>query len=612
MLIHIRHWVIGPPLPTRELEGQSLSKLRALAAFSPDALSSIAYANQEIYLALVLAGSAGLNLTLPVGLAITSLLVLVAISYLQTVHAYPSGGGSYAVTRANLGELPGLLAAAALLIDYLLTAAVSLTAAVAAIASAFPVLWPYRVTVALLFLFIITIANLRGAKESGTVMAVPVYLFIGSYLGMLGYGLIRLLFMPGETPPIAPPQAVAPLTTALILRAFAAGCTALTGVEAISNGVPAFVPPKSRNAAQTLLAMALLMGLLFAGSIALTQAFSVVSGPEETILSALARRIVGSGVVHWFIQIATMLILAVAANTSFAGFPRLAAVLAEDGFVPQQFRQLGDRLVYANAIVALSLAAALLIVAFGGDTHALIPLFAVGVFMAFTLSQTGMVLHWWHERGANWWLKAVLNGMGAAATAVTLVVVGMSKFREGAWITILLIPLMVIAFRGIRRHYAAVRAQLAVTDGAMPSTTNARPRVVIPVSGAHRSALEAVAYARSISDDVTAVYVEIEPDSADRVRKAWQLICPEVPLVAVPSPYRSLLGPLFAYLDELDRCCDDSQLATVILPEVVPARWWQAVLHNHASLAIRRALVYRRRTLGFQRTIIEVPYHLDR
>ncbi|MBN1249022.1 MAG: APC family permease [Anaerolineae bacterium] len=612
MLAQIRHWLIGPPLPTQELEDQSLSKVRALAAFSPDALSSIAYANEEIYLALVIAGSAGLALTLPIGLAITLLLILVAISYLQTVYAYPSGGGSYAVTSANLGRLPGLVAASALLIGYLLTAAVSLTAAVAAIASAFPGLWPYRVPVALVLLAIITLANLRGTRESGAVMAVPVYLFVVSYLGMLGFGLIRLLLGMPAPAPVAVPAPVEALTSALILRAFASGCTALTGIEAISNGVPVFQEPRSRNAAKTLVTMALLMGLLFAGSIGLTQAFHIVSGPEETILSALARSIVGPGAFHWFIQITTMAILAVAANTSFAGFPRLAAALAEDGFVPRQLRNLGDRLVYTNAIVALSLATAFLIIVFGGDTHALIPLFAVGVFLAFTLSQTGMVVHWWRTRGRGWQAKSVLNTIGAVATGATVLIVGVSRFIEGAWITIVLIPILVAGFLSIRRHYALVGAQLSIKPGAASCTAALRPRIVIPVSGLHRGTLEAVGYARTISSDITAVYVEIEPGSTARIRETWQRACPDVPLVAVPSPYRSLLGPLFACLDDLDLQNNDGQLATVVLPEVVPAHLWQALLHNRASLSIRTALLYRRRVLGYQRTIIEVPFHLDR
>ena len=611
MWTQLRNKVIGPPLPTHELEGQSLTKLQALAAFSPDALSSIAYANEEIYLALVVAGSAGLALTFPIGVAITLLLVLVALSYLQTVYAYPSGGGSYAVTRANLGILPGLVAAAALLIGYLLTAAVSLTAAVAAIASAFPALWPYRVQIALLFLLAITLANLRGTKESGSLMAVPVYLFVLSYLGMLAYGLIRLIVAgPGPLAP-SPLPSTQTLTSALVLRAFASGCTALTGIEAISNGVPVFQVPKPRNAGRTLLAMAILMGLLFAGSVGLTQAFSVTTGPEETILSALAQRIVGKGVLHWFIQITTTLILAVAANTSFAGFPRLAAILSKEEFVPHQLRNLGDRLVYANAIGALSIAAAILIIAFGGDTHALIPLFAVGVFIAFTLSQAGMVVHWWHVRGPWWWAKALLNGIGAVATGATVVIVGVSKFLEGAWITVLLIPLLVGIFLEIRKHYDTANRQLSVARAKQASKRHPTPRIVVPISAVHQGIMEAVAYARAISPDVTAVYVEIDPGTAGNVEVAWQQCCPDVPLVVIPSPYRSLLTPLFDYLDEIDRQAADGQLATVVLPEVVPARWWQSLLHNQSALSIRTALLYRRRVLGFQRTIIDVPYHLE-
>jgi len=589
-----------------------LGKLSALAAFSPDALSSIAYANQEIYLALVVAGSAGLAKTFPVGLAITLLLILVAISYLQTLHAYPSGGGSYAVTRANLGLLPGLVAAAALLIGYLLTAAVSLTAAVAAIASAFPAIWAQRVPAALILLAIITLANLRGTRESGTVMTIPVYLFVVSYLGMLAYGTIRLLLglpLAVSTPAPTPAEA---LTMALVLRAFASGCTALTGIEAISNGVPVFQEPKSRNAATTLVAMAALMGVLFVGSVGLTQALHVTAGPDETILSALARSIVGEGPLHWFIQITTMAILAVAANTSFAGFPRLAAVLAEDGFLPRQMRHLGDRLVYTNAIVALNLATAVLIIVFGGDTHALVPLFAVGVFLAFTLSQAGMVRHWSRTRGKAWQAKAILNGVGAVATGATVLIVGISRFLEGAWITMIFIPLFVILFIYTRRHYTSVGAQLAPLIAPAERRAASKPRIVIPVSGFHRGTQEALRYARSISSNITAVYIEIEPDSAERVRKAWEEVCPDVPLAAVPSPYRSLIGPLFAYLDDLDRRANDGQLATVILPEIVPARWWQGLLHNHAAASIRRTLLYRRRVLGFQRTIIEVPHHLER
>ncbi len=608
---NLKYLLIGPPLPTQELQEKRLNKVRALAAFSPDALSSIAYANQEIYLGLVIAGSAGLALTMPIGVAIALLLIIVALSYFQTIQAYPSGGGSYSVTRANLGVVPGLVAGAALLIDYLLTAAVSLTAAVAAIASAFPALWPYRVWIALGFLLIIALANLRGLRETGTLMAIPVYLFIFTYLAMLAYGLARLLIEgPGDLIQVAPAP-IEPLTLIIALHAFSSGCTALSGVEAISNGVPVFQSPEARNARKTLLVMALLMGLLFVGSVGLTQGFAIIAGPEETILSALARRVLGHNFAYYVIQLTTMLILTVAANTSFAGFPRLTAILAEERFLPHQLRNLGERLVYANGIELLALATAALIVIFNGDTHALIPLFAVGVFLAFTLSQAGMVMHWWRERGAGWQWKLLLNGVGAVATAVTVFVVGMSKFVAGAWITIILIPLLVVIFLQIRRYYEDVRQQLSLRGQQPPVKTYPAPRVVIPIAGVHRAIFDAVGYARSISQDVTAVYIAVDDQEAAHVQETWMRWWPEVPLVIVPSPYRAVLKPLLDYLDQTDREHNDGQLATVVLPEFVPAQWWQGVFHNQTAWLIKAALLYRRRRLGYQRAIIDVPYHLQ-
>jgi amino acid transporter len=589
-----------------------LNKVRALAAFSPDALSSIAYANQEIYLGLVVAGSAALSLALPIGLAITGLLVIVALSYYQTIHGYPSGGGSYVVARENLGTLPGLVAAAALLVDYLLTAAVSLTAGVEAIASAFPALWSHRVTLSLLLLLLITLLNLRGLRETGTVMAIPVYLFLFTYLPMLAYGLVRLL-MGGPQPldPVAPAP-FQPLTALLLVRAFATGCTALTGIEAISNGVPSFQIPEARNAGRTLLVMALLMAVLFVGSIGLTQGLAVIAAPQETILSALARRLLGSGPAHVLIQASTMLILAVAANTSFAGFPRLAAILAGDGFLPRQLTSVGDRLVFANGIVLLSLGTAALIVAFGGDSHLLIPLFAVGVFLAFTLSQAGMVRHWWRLRGKNWRWHALINGTGALATAVTLGVVGVGKFGEGAWISIGLVPLLVLIFLRIRTHYRQVSEQLSLRGLPPDLKPFPHPRVVVPVSGVHRGMVDAIAYARSISGNVLALYIELEPGAGEAMQQQWQQWWPDVPLVVKPSPYRSILLPLLEFLDETDRQHNDGQLATVVLPEFVPAKWWQSLLHNQTTWQIKAALLYRRRQKGYQRAIIDVPYHLRR
>ena len=610
MLDKIKHLLIGDPLPTTLLHEKRLNKIRALAAFSPDALSSIAYANQEIYLGLAVAGAAGLGLAWPIGLAITGLLIIVAISYYQTIQGYPSGGGSYVVARENLGTTPGLVAASALLIDYVLTAAVSLTAGVEAIASAFPVLWPYRTEIALGILVIMMLANMRGLRETGTIMSIPVYLFLFTYIPMLGWGLIRLLTqgpMPLET--VAPPATV-PVTLFMIMHTFATGCTALTGIEAISNGVPSFQPPESKNAGRTLIVMAILMGLLFAGSIGLTQYLGVVATSQETILSALARQLLGSGAPYVIIQISTMLILSVAANTSFAGFPRLAAILAQDGFLPRQLTGLGDRLVFANGISSLAVAAGILIVVFGGDSHSLIPLFAVGVFMAFTLSQTGMVVHWFRERSKGWELKALFNGIGAVATLITLFVVGISKFLEGAWVTILLIPLIMFGFLQVRAHYRAVGKQLSLR-GLPPSIKPFPPlRIVIPISGVHRGMIDAITFAESISKHVTAVYIELDPDAGEAIRDQWERWFPNVRLEVLSSPYRSIVKPLIDYLDRTDEEHNDGTLTALVLPEFVPARWWHALLHNQTSWLIKTTLLYRRRTKGFQRVIIDVPYHL--
>jgi amino acid transporter len=539
MLYRLWTWLVGPPLPTQEAAHARLNKIRALAAFSPDALSSIAYANQEIFLGLVAMGSAGLAYSFPIGLGITALLAAVALSYFQTIHAYPHGGGSYVVARENLGELPGLVAAAALLIAYVLTAAVSLTAGVEALASAFPLLWGYRVEAALFLLLLITLVNLRGARESGTAMAVPVYLFLLVYLGMLAVGLVRaLLEEPGDFQFTAP-SAVEPLSFFLILRAFASGTTALTGIESISNGVPVFKPPESRNAGRTLAVMALLMGLLFIGSLGLTQYFAVVAGPQETILSALARRLVGSGPAYYLVQVCTLLILTVAANTSFAGFPRVTSIVARHGYLPRQLTNLGDRLVYTNGMLLLAGATTILIILFKGDSHLLVPLFAIGAFLAFTMSQAGMVLHWQREKGSNWLLKGLVNGLGALVTGLMVLVILLSKFSEGAWLALMFIPGLVWMFYQIKNHYRQVAEQLSL-HGLPPSLHPApRLRLVVPVSGVHRATIEAVNYARTLSDRITALYIEIEPGSGEKLRARWQQWFPDIPLVVEPSPYRS-------------------------------------------------------------------------
>jgi amino acid transporter len=438
------HPATDTSLPS-ELEHGRVSKIQGLAAFSPDALASIGYADQEIYLGLVIAGSVGLVYALPIAMAISGLLAILAISYYQVVQKFPSGGGSYEVARTTLGTVPGMIAAAALIVNYLLNVSVSLTTGVDAIASAFPVLWPHKVALSLLLLAAITILNLRGMRESGIVMAIPVYLFLFAYLPMLGYGGLRLS-LSGPISLGAAPSAIQPLTTALLLHTFSTGCTAMTGIEAISNGVPSFRPPETKNAGQTMIAMALLMGTLFLGSIGLIQYLAVVAGPEETILSALARRLLGNGLAYLIIQASTTILLTVGANTSFAGLPRLMSVMANDGYLPKQLAKANSRSVFVNGILVLTASSGLLIAVFSGSSHALIPLFAVGVFLAWTLSQIGMVMLWRRERSKGWRLKALLNGTGALATAVTFVIVGSSKFFDGAWIAVLLIPILVVLF----------------------------------------------------------------------------------------------------------------------------------------------------------------------
>ncbi len=609
MLMRLREWLIGPPLPSQRLVDEHLSKLQALAAFSPDALASIAYANQEIYLGLALAGAAGLQYSGKIALAITGVLLIVAFSYYQTIYAYPKGGGSYTVARENLGLWPGLIAAAALMLDYVLNAAVSVTAGVAALVSAFPMLWLYRVSLALFLLALITIANLRGVRESGTVMAVPVYLFIGTYALMIGAGVLRGLGTPPATFP-APLPVLQPLSLAVLLHAFASGCTALTGVEAISNGVPAFKPPSSRNAGLTLAAMAGLMAFLFLGTVGLTQYFAVTTGAKETILSALSRRIWGYGLLYYLTQGITLLMLAVAANTSFAGFPRLASILAQDGYMPRQFSILGDRLVFSNGILALAGLAALLVIFFNGDAHALVPLFAVCAFLAFTLSQSGMVVHWWRTHTGRHGLKLAINALGAGVTLVTLLIIAVNQFLHGAWIVFVLLPLLVLTFQTIHQHYQEVARQLTLKGLPPALKPLPSPRIVVPVGGVHRGVIEAMRYARSISNKVTAVYVEVMPGTAERVHQAWERWECDVPLVVVPSPYRSTVGPFLEFLERTDREHNDGQLATVLLPEFVPARWWQFPLHNQTAWQLKLALLYGRRKYGKTRVIIDVPFFL--
>ena len=620
MLTAVRRLLFGSPLPTAEEVHQRLTKVKALAVFSSDALSSVAYATEEILLVLVVAGSAALGFSLPIALVIAALLAIVATSYYQTIHGYPSGGGAYIVAYDNLGVWPGLTAAAALLIDYVLTVAVSITAGIAAITSAFPALLPFRVELCLLAIALITWANLRGVRESGTLFAIPTYGFVFIFLTLIVVGLAQLItgtLSPalGQTIPVVG-RGTQALMLFLILRAFASGCTALTGIEAISNGIPAFQKPEADNAGKTLIAMAALLMAMFLGITLLARSLDVVPVEDQTVVSQIGRQVFGHGPLYLALQAATALILVLAANTSFADFPRLSAILARARYLPRQLTNLGDRLVFANGIIALALLASSLVVIFDGQTHRLIPLYAVGVFLSFTLSQTGMVRHWHKQGGRGWQWKAAVNGLGAVATGVVLLVIVASKFIHGAWIVILLIPTFVWMFRIIKRHYVTLAEQLSL-EGLSPEEWVGRAshkthKVVVPVSGMHRGTLAALRFARFLSKDVTAVVVDVEPQFTASVREKWPVWGHDVPLVVLGSPYRSTIGPLLAYLDEVDRRQPERGLTVIVLPEFVPAQWWHHLLHNQTALLVKTVLTYRRGQTDKGRVIIDVPYHLHR
>jgi amino acid transporter len=607
----MKRLLIGQPLPTHQLVHERLNKIQGLAVFSSDALSSSAYATEEILLVLVTAGPLAMTLGLPVALAISTVLAIVAFSYYQTIHAYPSGGGSYIVSHENLGVWPGLVAASSLMIDYVLTVSVSVSAGVAAITSAVPALFDYRVDLGLAAVALIAVINLRGVRESGTIFSVPTYLFIFTMFGMLVAGFARSWGAPAVPVqlPEQPAGTLHTLTLFLILKAFASGSAAMTGVEAISNGIPAFRRPESHNAGITLIWMATILATLFLGITYLSRHYGLVPLEHETIVSQLARTVFGDGPAYYLAQASTALILILAANTSFADFPRLASILARDRFVPHQLANLGDRLVYANGIVLLAIFSGMLIYIFGASTHHLIPLYAVGVFLSFTLSQTGMVKKWWTSRAPGWRRSMVINAIGAVATGIVLVVVATVKFHDGAWIVILLIPTFVMVMRSIWLHYEDVRRHLTLEGAQVPSAVR-QHKVIIPVGGINRGTLPALQYARSISDDVTAVMVEIDPAQTADVQKKWERWGMGVPLKVLTSPYRSVAATFLEYLSNLEWEVGFDQQLTVVLPEFVPTRWWHFLLHNQNALLLKAALFFRRRAGRYVTVVTDVPYYL--
>lgn len=605
----LKRILVGLPLKTAQAVHERLSKRLALAVFSSDALSSVAYATEEILLVLILAGSVAIPMSLPISALIVGLLAILTVSYSQIIFEYPQGGGAYTVARSNLGEMPGLIAAAALMIDYVLTVAVSVAAGIAAVTSAVPALFPYREALGLAAIILVLVLNLRGVRESGRIFAVPTYVFIGSLLLMLAVGFAR--FMWGEVSGAADaaaagaPAATEAMTLFLLLRAFSSGCTAVTGVEVISNGVSAFKPPESKNAALTMVGMALILGTLFMGITVLAYHFNVLPKTDETVVSQVARITFGTGPLYYLVQASTMMILILAANSAFAGFPRLASLLAKDSYMPHQMAIMGDRLVFSNGIMILGFFSCLLIVLFKGDTHALIPLYAVGVFLSFTLSQAGMVRRWVAKRGPHWRKKLCINGAGSVATGVATLIIGSTKFMHGAWIVVALLPMLIMWFRAVHSHYAAVSQQVGLTRDTRPPQPR-RNTVIIPISGVNRAVIRAVDYARGRGADVRAVLVDIDTEETAKTEIKWAQWGCGVPLIVLPSPYRSVLRSLLEYIEDLLKK-DTEGWVTVVIPEILPARWWQNILHNQRALMLKAALLFKERVI-----LTDVPYHLTR
>ena len=615
--VRAKSWLIGRPLASEEEIGERLPKRLALPIFSSDAISSSAYATEEILRVLVVGGALAFVFSIEVAAAIAFLLAVVAISYRQLCRAFPNGGGAYAVARQELSPLMGLVAAAALLIDYVMTVAVSTSSAVEQLISINPDLNAFRIGIALTSIALITIGNLRGLRESGNIFAVPTYLFVGLALLIVAIGAVRIVG--GEVTPLPPQPEAMPLGTEaigilLLMKAFASGSVALTGTEAIANGVPAFKPPEAKNAATTLVVMAVLLAILFIGITMVADAYQIVPSEEgsggPTVIAMVATAAFGAGSPLFYIfQISTALILFLAANTSYNAFPRLAALLAADNFMPRQFSFRGDRLAFSWGIILLSLVSAALLVAFGGITTLLIPLYSVGVFVCFTLSQTGMVLHWRRHPEPGWQRRAAINALGAALTGIVLGIVVFEKFVDGAWLVVILIPLLVGMMLFISRQYAASARELAVRPDFIVPPPVREERSIVPVPSLNRAVVRAINVARSISEDVMAVYISDDPDKSVEMRERWDRQVPGVPLVIVESPYRALAGPLVAYLNVLDLAWPPGKpepITFVVIPEYVARNWWERILYNQSARRLRTVLLGRPHTV-----VVDVPFRRD-
>jgi amino acid transporter len=601
----LKHFLFGRPLASERLEHERLNKKTALAVLSSDAISSVAYATDQILIVLAVLGTAtAVHYSVPISGVIVGLLVLVGLSYRQTIFAYPNGGGSYTVARENLGVGSGLVAAAALLTDYIMTVAVSIAGGIAAITSAYHALIPHTVLLCLVSIGLLAVVNLRGVRESGAVFSIPTYVFVLMMVGLIGYGGYLAFLGSGPVDvdgavrldPVSVQQHGLTGVTGgfalvyLLIRGFAEGCAAMTGTEAISNGVMAFKQPAQKNAATTLGWMVAILAVFFLGTSLLARHYGVMPTTTDTVLSQLASHIFGHGAFYYVFQYSTFAILVLAANTAFADFPRLSGILANDGYMPRQLAARGDRLAFSNGIIALAVIAGLIVWIFAGQTNALIPLYAVGVFICFTLSQAGMVMHWLRTREPGWKWKASLNGIGAVATGIVSIIQVVTKFIEGAWIVVLIIPLIIMLLRKIHRHYVQFASEIEF-KGQSPIAP-LHHSVVVPVNGITKATSGALVYASAISDEVVAVYVEVDSRATQKIKSDWEEWDIGIPLVVIPSPYRSVLRPLVEYVDNL-RLVMPGELVTVVVPEIVPKRWWEHLLHNKTAFYIRTAFLFR-------------------
>ncbi|MBP9680846.1 MAG: APC family permease [Bacteriovorax sp.] len=602
----LKHFFIGDPLTMDKLEEEQIPKWKALAVLSSDALSSVAYATEEVLIALLTLSVAAMTWSMPMAVGVAVLLLIITLSYQQTISAYPHGGGAYTVAKENLGETAGLIAGAALLIDYILTVSVSVSAGVENIGSAFPFIAEHKVIIGVFIILFIMALNLRGIRESSNIFAYPTYFFIFSVALLLIVGFYRVATGSAiqQAPILHETYPEVPLF--LLLRAFASGCSALTGIEAISNGVPIFKKPSQRNAKVTMIWMSAILGVFFLGITLLAHVYGITPVHGQTVMSLLSRAVFGNNFLYYGTQVAVALILLLAANTSYADFPRLSSLLAKDRFLPRQLSSIGDRLVFSNGIMGLTISAAILIVLFNGSTHRLIPLYAVGVFLSFTLSQLGMIVHHQKVREPHWRQGLVINSIGALTTFVVLVVITVTKFMLGAWIIVILIPCLVFFFKQIKRHYLAVGHQLArdTYHQDLNITDSKKYTAIVPISGIHPGVVMAVQYALTISDDVRICYVDVDKNATEKMLKVWDKWSQGLPLQILNSPYRSVLGPLLDYIDQV-HVDSGKDMVSVVVPEFITRHWYHQFLHNQMTLVLRTAL-----RLKSGKVVTSIRYHL--